>query len=363
MAPAGHQQKPGGQPAARAAKAGTAMDCALAFNQASNKIPYLGEVLFPSRKKLGLNLAWIKGSNGLPVALAPAEFDTKAPIRDRVGVSRVETEMPFFREAMRIGEKDRQQILMALEARNKDILKPIIQKIFDDATNLVNGVNVDAERMRMQLLSAGTIGIDAKGVAYDYDYLMDDSQKSTLTGTDMWSDTENSNPVEQILAEMDAAEDATGNRPTRAICTRKTWGYLLQNEKIKKDMNPIGGLNIIMTDNVLKQYFLDKLGVTVVVYTKKFLLSLDGATQQFFPDNVFTLIPDGNLGNTYFGTTPEEADLLTNASQAKVSIVNTGTAVTTYAEPHPVNVQTIVSAICLPSFETIDSIRIMTVAS
>jgi hypothetical protein len=160
---------------------------------------------------------------------------------------------------------------------------------------------------------------------------------------------------------MEAAEDATGNRPTRAICTRKTWGYLLENEKIKKDMNPIGGQNIIMTDAVLEQYFLNKLKLRVVVYNKKFLLTLGGASQQFFPDDVFTLLPDGNLGNTYFGTTPEEADLLTNASQAKVSIVNTGTAVTTYAEPHPVNVQTIVSAICLPSFETIDSIRILTV--
>lgn len=329
---------------------------------ASNQIPYLGEVLFPPKKKLGLNLSYIKGSQGLPVMLAPAAFDAKAPVRDRIGVSKIETEMPFFRESMRIGEFDRQQILMAMEAANKDILKPMIQKIFDDAGNLVKGVNVVAERMRMQLLSTGKIRIKADGVDYDYPGFLKSSQMSSLSGTAKWSDFENSNPVQDILDLMEDAEDATGNRPTRAICTRKTWGYLLQNEKIKKDMNPIGGLNIIMTDNVLKQYFLDKLGLTVVVYNKKFLLKLGGATQQFFPDNVFTLIPDGNLGNTYFGTTPEEADLLTNASQAKVSIVNTGTAVTTYAEPHPVNVLTIVSAICLPSFESADSIRILTVA-
>ncbi|VBB05574.1 phage major capsid protein e [Lucifera butyrica] len=329
---------------------------------ASNRIPYLGEVLFPAKKKLGLTLSWIKGSQGLPVALAPAEFDVKAPVRDRIGVSRIETEMPFFRESMRIGEKDRQQILMAMEAANKDIMNPIIQKIFDDAGNLIKGVDVDAERMRMQLLAGGKIKIAASGVAYDYDYKMKSSQKRSLSGTSKWSDTVNSNPVEDILTEMDTAEDETGNRPTSAICTRKTWGYLLQNEKIKKDMNVQNGQNIIMTDAVLEQYFLNKLKLKVVVYNKKFLLEVNGASQQFFPDNVFTLIPDGDLGNTYFGTTPEEADLLTNASQAKVSIVNTGTAVTTYAEPHPVNVLTIVSAICLPSFEAIDSVRILSVA-
>lgn len=329
---------------------------------ASNKIPYLGEILFPPKKKLGLSLSWIKGSQGLPVALAPAEFDAKAPVRDRIGASRIETEMPFFRESMRIGEKDRQQILMAMEAANKDIIKPLITKIFDDVKSLVDGDEVNAERMRMQLISSGKIRIAANGVAYDYDYKMKASQKRTLSGTGKWSDTVNSDPITDILNEMDVAEDETGNRPTKAICTRKTWGYLLRNQKIRKDMNPIGGENIIMTDSLLKSYFLDKLGLTVVVYNKKFLTKVNGPSQQFFPDDIFTLIPDGELGTTYHGTTPEEADLLTGASQAKVSIVNTGTAITTYTEPHPVNVVTVVSSIMLPSFEAIDGVRIMTVA-
>ena len=38
---------------------------------ASNRIPYFGEGLFPSKKKLGLDLKWIKGHKGLPVSLAP----------------------------------------------------------------------------------------------------------------------------------------------------------------------------------------------------------------------------------------------------------------------------------------------------
>ncbi|TCL74239.1 major capsid protein E [Hydrogenispora ethanolica] len=329
---------------------------------ASNRIPYLGELLFPAQKKLGLNLAWIKGSQGLPVALAPAAFDTKASVRDRIGVSRIETEMPFFRESMRIGEQLRQEILKLLESSNQDILKPLIARIFDDVKNLVDGAPVQAERMRMQLLSQGTIKITEKGMPYNYDYKMKASQKITLSEAEKWSDTVNSDPITNILDIMDSVEDETGNRPTRAICTRKTWGYLLRNEKIKKDMNPIGGTNIIMTDSLLKQYFLDKLGLTVVVYNKKFLLKVGGTSEQFFPDNVFTLIPDGNLGNTWFGTTPEEADLMTGASQAKVSIVNTGTAITSYVEPHPVNVMTIVSTIVLPSFEAIDSVRILKVA-
>lgn len=36
---------------------------------ASNKIAYLGSGLFPAKKKMGLDLKWIKTSNGLPVTL------------------------------------------------------------------------------------------------------------------------------------------------------------------------------------------------------------------------------------------------------------------------------------------------------
>lgn len=328
----------------------------------SNTIPYLGEVLFPAQKKVGLTLSWIKGSQGLPVALMPAEFDTEAPIRDRIGVSRLETEMAFFRERMVIKEKERQELLNALVGQNAAQLQAIIKPIYDDAANLVKGVDVDAERMRMQLLSTGKIGIEANRVKYNYDYKFKSSHKISLSGTSKWADTANSNPVTDIMDAQQLAEDDTGNKPTRAICTRKTWGYLLQNEKIKKDMNVEKGQNIILTDNMLQQYFINKLGLTITVYTKKYALTVAGASQQFFPDNVFTLLPDGNLGNTYYGTTPEEADLMTGASQAQVQIVNTGVAVTTYKRIHPVNVETIVSAICLPSFEMADSVIIMNVA-
>ena len=75
--------------------------------------PYLGEVLFPRRQKAGLDLKWIKGNKGLPISLMPSAFDAQATYRDRIGVSAIETEMPFFREGFKIKEKDRQEILRA----------------------------------------------------------------------------------------------------------------------------------------------------------------------------------------------------------------------------------------------------------
>lgn len=326
---------------------------------ATNKIPYLGATLFPNKKQLGLDLSWIKGSRGLPVALMPSVFDSKATVRDRIGLTKIDTEMPFFRESMRIGEKDRQELNKLAASANQAYIMPVVNKIYDDVKELVDGANVQPERMITQLLSAGKIKITANRVNYDYDYKMSDEHKETLLGDARWSEP-GSTPVQDIQTWQDKVEEDTGVRPTKAICTRKTWNYLMQNKSIRLDMNPIGGQNIIMTDAMLKQYLETKLGISIAVYNKKFSLH-DGKNHLFFPDNVFTLIPDGTLGNTYYGTTPEESDLM-SGEDVEVNIVNTGVAITTIKEPHPVNVNTIVSEIVLPSFEKIDNIFIANVA-
>ena len=325
-------------------------------NNPSNSIPYLGATLFPPKKQLGLDLSWIKGSKGLPVALMPSEFDAKATLRDRIGFKKIETEMPFFREAMRVGEKDRQELNRLLSSNLDNMTKTLIANIYDDITNLVNGANVQPERMIMQLLSTGKIKITANRQDYDYDYKMKSDHKEALAGNAVWGNADAA-PIEDIIRWQDTVEDNTGVRPTNAIMTRKTFGYLLKHPSIRLDMNPLGGQNIILTDAILKQYLQDKLGISVAIYNKKYLTE-DGTSNNFYPDDFFTLIPDGTLGNTYYGTTPEESDLLTGQSNADVSIVNTGVAVTTVKEPHPVNVETIVSEIVMPSFETIDNIFI-----
>lgn len=335
-------------------------------NKVENTMPYLGLTLFPRDKRVGLDLSWFKGSRGLPVALKNAAFDAHAPLRDRIGFERVETEMPFFREGMRIGEKERQEILKLMNGNNVQMLLPFLNEIYDDVANLVAGAEVNAERMRMQLLASGTISIVANGVAYDYDYQMDPNHKETLTGDARWSQVDTADPIEDIRQAQDTIEEDTGTRPTRAICRRNVWHYLLKNKKILLDMEAkgyVGNTNAVVNDSLLKKYLLEELGLTVAVYEKKFRAEVGGETLAYFPEDTFTLIPTGTLGKTWYGTTPEEADLMTGQSGAMVEIVETGVAITTIKNPHPVNVETIVSAIMLPSFETIDEVYILKVHS
>ena len=329
----------------------------------SNAIPYMGTGLFPAKKQVGLDLSWIKGKGGLPVALKPSAFDTKATLRDRIGVSKVETEMPFFKEGMKIKEKDRQELLK-LQNAGEQYVQPFIDKIYDDIKHLVDGATVQPERMIMQLLTNGQINISANGVAYTYDYTDSDyktNHMKTLTGTDVWSNTTNSDPVQDINDACDYIEQETGTRPTRAIISLKVWNYLKNNDKIHIGINGATDKAKAITNAQLQAYLTEFCGVTFVQYNKMYK-DETGTAKRFFAENICTLLPAGTLGNTYYGTTPEEADLM-GTSGVDVSIVNTGVAIKTKKTFDPVNVDTIVSEIVLPSYERIDETFILTVAS
>lgn len=323
--------------------------------------PYLGEELFPSQKKLGLKLDWIKGSKGLPVVLKPSAFDAAAAPRGRIGFDKLETEMPFFKESTYVDEELRQQLNMVMETGNQAYIDAVMNRVFDDEIRLLDGARARREQMRMMALTTGAIAITANGQAYSYDYGMPNDHKDTLSGTAVWSDTANSDPIEDLRTWMDKVEDDTGVRPTRGMLTRKTWGYLRNNDNIKKSVFVLSnGMAAALSDARLSQYLMDELGLELVIYGKRYKNDA-GSTSQFCPDDTVVLFPEGALGNTWFGTTPEESDLM-GGKVANVAITDTGVAVTTIEKADPVNVETKVTMICLPSFEAIDNIFIAEVA-
>ena len=335
---------------------------------ANMKDPMIGTKYFPVSKQTGLSLAWIKGRNNLPVALQPAAFDTKAPLRDRIGVKELSTEMPFFREAMRIGEKDRQDIETLL-AKGEQFAQPTIMRIFDDVTNLVEGAMVQAERMRMSLLYSGKIGITAtaengRDIAYNYNYDIDGSWATNnnfeLLTTSRWTlaNADKSDPINDLLDAVEKMAETKGVRPVEVLMNTTTFKGMIASESIAKAMNPLGATSMIITRNTAKQFIENETGLTITLYDKMFK-DEQGVDQKYFPDGFATLLPAYALGNTWYGTTPEEFDLMSGTANASVSVVNTGVAITTIKEPHPVNVQTVVSEIVLPSFERMDDIYVI----
>lgn len=317
--------------------------------------PYLGEELFPAQQKLGLDLKWIKGAKGLPIVLLPSAYDVKAKKRDRIGFSKLTAQMPFFKESTSIDEEQRQQLNMVLETGNQAYIDSIINNVFDDETRLLQGARAQRERMRMQALTTGAISISANGQDYDYDYQMPEDHKTTVTTS--WSNPE-ATIYDDIKAALDKIEDDTGVRPSRAVCSSKTWGYILKNKEIRAALNG-NDSNAPVRESKIRDYLKEELELEVVKYTKKYK-DETGAEKKFVDDDIFVMFPSGDLGTSWFGTTPEQSDLMTG-SAANVTITDTGVAVTTTKETDPVNVNTKVSMIFLPSFEAADQVYILDV--
>lgn len=335
---------------------------------ASNRIPYLGAALFPSRKKQGLDLKWIRGHKGLSVSLMPSNFDAKSTLRSREGFNLTETQMAFFRESMLVKEADEQE-MMRVQSANDPYAIDVLNRIYDDMMTLVDGADVVAERMRMQLLCPDTDGspkiiIAAEGKQYSYNYDVDGTYAAenykALSGTSAWSDHENSDPLADMTAALDAVEAKSGSRPVRALMNRITFNHVKANAKVRGAMLAQNvTANLFVNDARVKELISTELGLTILLYDKQFKDEA-GQTHKFYKDGYVTFLPEGNLGSTWYGTTPEERTLL-GSGEAVVSIVNTGVAIAVKVTEDPVNTKTTVSEIVLPSFERMDETYVLKV--
>lgn len=326
----------------------TATDIA-AYWEATSKerAPYVGEVLFPNKKKLGLDLEWINGNSGIPVVLNLSAFDANVIPRAREGFTLTQTKMPFFKESLYIDEEIRQQLNMAMENGSSAYVDVLTQRIFDDNIKLLEAARVQRERMRMTMLTTGAISIASNGQAVSFDYGVPTGHKATATTS--WK-TNTTDIIADIKSWQDKIEDDTGVRPTRAICNSSVWNAMLANTGIRNTMFVYSNGVATISDSALKAFLMEQLGLSVYVNNKRYKNEAGTATK-FVADDTFVLFPEGTLGNTWFGTTPEESDLMSGQSNATVSLTDTGVAVTTMKHSDPVNVETKVSMITLPSFE------------
>lgn len=323
---------------------------------AQDRSPYLGEELFPNSKKLGLDLKWIKGSNGLPVVLRNSAFDAQAIPRPRIQFEQVMTQMPFFKESTYIEEELRQQLNMVIESGNEVYIDAIINRVMADETRLLEGAAAQRERMRMMALTTGAVSLLSNGQEYTYDYGVPVDNHKTVTT--LWSDP-TASIIDDVREWQDQIEDETGVRPTRAVVSRKTWAMLMRNHDIRNGV--LGNdSRAPISDTATRTYLTLQLDLDVIVYTKRYK-DEDGKVTRYVPDDTFVMFPSGALGNTWFGTTPEESDLMSGTS-ANVSITDTGVAVCTSEQIDPVNVDTKVSMICLPSFPMADRVIIAEIA-
>lgn len=321
--------------------------------------PYLGEVFFPATKQVGLELNLIKGKQGLPVALVSANWDTDVLYRDRIGFSSLQAELPFFKEAYKMSEKLRQQIL----TMNENYVTPLFNQIFDEVVELLRGAEATVERMRMQLLGTGTISIQENGVDKQYDYGFVSANQFKTEGT-LWS-ASGAKPFASLVAQLKNYKALTKKPAKYMVIGADAYEKLMQDPDILDHFSKLAIPIPNPTENEVRAYIEARTGLQIFLADAEYVKARDKnkVATYFYPADRYTLLSTLDLGETVYGTTPEEADLLggANANVLSGEVLANGVAVTTWKEVDPVCVSVKVSEVVAPSCPAIDKVYIVKV--
>ena len=258
---------------------------------------------------------------------------------------------------MLVNEKDRQMLNLIGESNN-DAIKTLTERIYDDETTLLENASLTREIMRMQALTTGAVTIAANGQNLSYNYGVPSANKKTPTVK--WDVAATADPIGDINAwKLELA--AKGVDLTEMLLNSVTLSYIQKAAAVKNlAFANIANMPAMATTARTIELLEAETGVSIYVYDKGW--DNNGTFTKFVADGTVVLMPSEKLGNTWFGTTPEESDLMSGVgTKASVSIVDTGVAVSTYKEEDPVTVVTKVSEMVLPSFELADQIIIASV--
>lgn len=321
----------------------------------------IDEALFPVDKQLSMEVELAKGAKQRPVALRMSTFDVAAKVRAlKADVNVEKKEMPFFKEAIGIKETDRRKLIEAKNSSNQNLVEFLIKQVYDNYANLVAGADVQATRMRAQVIQKGEINITTEDGDIVVDYGVPADHKEVLSGTAKWSD-----PAADIVGDIKRWQkkftDAGLEKPTRMLLTEKTFGYVTLNTAITKDLKSRVLGEVILTDEDYISFLKKKLGLEIA-FLNGVYVNEAGQTVNYYEDNLVTLIPGGTLGKTIYSVTPEEYDKLYGSATIDTEVIKTGIAITTMVKEDPVAVDTKVSQIVLPSFDRAEECFFATVA-
>ncbi|HBI6962795.1 TPA: major capsid protein [Clostridium perfringens] len=305
----------------------------------------LGDILFPARKIQDIKFDMITGANGLPVSASIHAFDTETELASREVLQKGAAELALIKRKISIGERE---IIAINNPRMDSEQKALVMGLFKDGDKMVESVQTRIEAMRMELLSSGKINVKENGVSITLDYSVPGGNKKTFD----WSDASTAKPLEDIKTLADAVEDASGTKPTRILTSSKVLNKILACESVKK---AIFGVNFdkIATRKDLNSLLESMELPQVAVYNAKYKVqNANGkyTTKRYFPENILSMFAENALGETIFGLTAEEIELLGSNKMEEAKMVG-NIFVGVEKEGDPVRRYTKAVATALPTLE------------
>ncbi|GAA0735676.1 major capsid protein [Clostridium oceanicum] len=324
----------------------------------------IDKALFPDKKVSGTKLEMAKGAKKKPVALRMSTFDAATKMRALSADLTVKsTEIPFFKEGMGIDETTRRDLQNAIGANNENFVNSLLGQVFENYSNLVDGANIISKKMRSSVIQNGLLNFTSKDGDIVVDYGVPSNHREVLTGGDKWT-----NPDADIIGDVRAIQKVITHdqygKPKTLLLTENTFdSTFLVNKAITNHIkNSNLNTSLILSQANYIQFVKEVLQLTVVFLEDATYIPSEGADPvPYYADGKVTLMSGTTLGNTVYGTTPEEFDKQSGSSKLDTYIVDKGIAVTTMIKEDPVSVDTKVSVMPIVSFDRADEVFFATV--
>lgn len=317
--------------------------------------PKLGESLFPERKIQDIEFDMILGTGGLPVTAEVHAFDTETQIASREAIEKGVASLALIKRQIKISEKE---IIKIQSPRSNSELNDALKNLYKDADKMTDGVKVRIEAMRMEALSTGKIAINENGIKVGLDYKIPSDNQKSFT----WKTPATDTPLVDLTTLADAIED-TSTRPTRALTSRKIIRTICNCDSVKK---AIYGVN---SDKIVTLAALNELLVqmdlpTFITYEGKYRKEKAKGydTIRYFPENKIVMFGDDTLGETIYGLTAEEVELIGDGTMDEASMLDNKIFVGTYKSVDPVGKFTKAVATALPTLPHGEELGIGTIS-
>lgn len=207
---------------------------------------------------------------------------------------------------------------------------------FNDAWAMINACRLRVEALRSEVLTTGKLVIDENNYKAEYDFGVPDENRKTFN----WSDTK-ADIFKDLMEICDEIENNGQDiRPAYMFVSTKTVNRLLSDEKIRSAMFGVNAA-LIPNLNTLNATF-NSWGLPTLVKYNQFMNFANANNtgyerKRLMDEDTIVLIPDGPIGNTVYGTCPEEV----NARLSGVTLTKSDNVVLQIIPGHDYETQTI----------------------
>lgn len=296
--------------------------------------------------------------------LQSSQLDADVMFRDWDLKTTTKGDKQFFREGMKLDEKRRKELLEILNTNNQSIIDNYSIQIFEKfagAKGFLGSARAIAAYTVSQFLSTAKVTfVDENGGGQTINYRLADKYKETLAGTNIWS-AATAKPLEDLERWKETVEEGGGNVEI-ALMSKATYNALKKHDTVKALFkNTI----VTVTPALIKSTIEDVIGMTILIWDEK--IKVRKTTKNVFPDNIVTLIPNGQLGVMEYGPTPTKTDELLGILGDREVVDIAGTFATVEVVPESKsagvvnNVNVVIEDLVAPNPSIMNSMFIATV--